>query len=45
MALYLHSPIRINAVTLNEARGQRLLGTSEFLFPSKFKVLRMYVCM
>jgi len=45
MALYLHSPppIRINAMTLNEAQGQRLVGTSELLFPSEFKVLYMYV--
>jgi len=39
MALYLHSPISINAMTLKEAHGQRLLGTSELLFPSKFKLL------
>lgn len=47
MALYLHSPppIRINAMTLNEAQGQRLVGTSELLFPSEFKVLYMYICM
>ena len=45
MALYLHSPISINAMTLKEAHGQRLLGTSELLFPSKFKLLWMYVCM
>jgi hypothetical protein len=43
MALYLHSPIRINAMTLNEAHGQRLLGTSELFFPSEFKLL-LYVC-
>jgi len=46
MALYLHSPIRM---TLNVAHEQRLLGTSQLLFPSKFKLLCMhvfmYVCM
>ena len=44
MALYLHSPIRINAMTLNKTNGQRLIGTSELLFPSEFKVLCRHVC-
>jgi hypothetical protein len=49
MALYLHFPVRINAMTLNGTRGQSLLGTAELLLPSKFKLLRararVCVCM
>ena len=30
-------------MTLNETHGQRLLGTKELLFPSKFKLLCMYM--
>jgi hypothetical protein len=43
MALYFHFPVSFNAMKLNETHGQRLLGTLELLFPSKFKLLCMYI--